>query len=133
MDDAHRMFVIEASPGSSGFVVSHKGFDYGKTGLGIRNIRTNPLSLKIGQHSRIDIKFQYIDLKPGASGGCDSYLKFDRIKGYTDNYYFELCAQDTTQAAWDYHLYPISEDFITLTFMSSASPGLYGFLLEYRG
>ena len=133
MDDAHRLFVIGASPGSSGFIVSHKGFDYGKTGLGIRNIRTNPLSLKIGQHSRIDIKFQYIYLKPGTFGGCDSYLKFDNVKGYTDNFHFKLCAQETTQAAWDYYLYPFSEDFIKLTFMSSASLGFYGFLLEYRG
>ena len=27
MNDAHRLFVIEAYPGSSGFIVSHKGFD----------------------------------------------------------------------------------------------------------
>ena len=77
MNDANRAQDIGASPGSSGFIVSHKEFDYGQTGLGIRTIVTNPLSLKIGQHSRIDIKFHYIDLKPGTSGGCESYLNFD--------------------------------------------------------
>ena len=134
MDHPNRMFVIEASPGSSGFIVSHRGFDYGQTGLSIRNIKTNPLSLKIGQYSRIDIKLHYIYLKPGTSRSCDSYLiKFDNVKGYTRYYYFKLCAQETTRAAWDYYLYPFSEDFIKLTFMSSASPERYGFLLEYRG
>ena len=136
MDDPYRMDVIEASHGSgsgSGFIVSHRGFDYGQTELGISSIKTNPLSLKIGQYSRIDIKLHYIYLKPGTSGGCYSSLKFDNVKGYTRYYYFEVCAQETTRAAWDYYLYPFSEDFIKLTFMSSASPGFYGFLLEYRG
>ena len=134
MNDADREDVIEAYPGNRGFIVSHKEFDYGQTGLGINNIKTNPLSLKIGQHSRIDIKFRYINLKSRTSGsGCESFLKFDNVKGYTDNYYFELCAQDSTQAAWDYYLYPFFGDSIKLNFISSASPGRYGFLLEYRG
>ena len=131
MDDRDRPKTIKAPPGSSGFIVSHKGFDYGKTGLRFGNIVTNPLSLEIGQHSRIDIKFQYINLKSRTSGS-ESFLKFDNVKGYTDNYYFQLCAQDSTQAAWDYYLYPFNDDFIKLTFESASSPG-YGFLLKYRG
>ena len=139
MDNAKRLRGYSAPHGTRGFIVSHPEFDHGNTKYRQGRINTNQLALNVEEYSRVDIKFHYINLEVDyttSSWRCKSQLKFDSVLGYTDNFYFNLCATQGTVESWDYYLYPVNNPRqLKFTFLKHSQDNTDGggFLLEFHG